>query len=85
MNFWQTLGIAPTTDVAAIRHAYAEKTRTCHPEDDPEGFDKLHTAFSEAMQYARRARRPAAAAPQEEKRPAAAPAAADRVQKLSGR
>ena len=75
MNFWQTLGIAPTTDVAAIRHAYAEKTRTCHPEDDPEGFDKLHTAFSEAMQYARRARRPAAAAPQEEKRPAAAPAA----------
>ena len=75
MNFWQTLGIAPTTDVTAIRHAYAEKTRTCHPEDDPEGFDKLHTAFSEAMQYARRARRPAAAAPQEEKRPAVAPAA----------
>lgn len=74
MNFWQTLGIAPTTDVTAIRHAYAEKTRTCHPEDDPEGFDRLHTAFSEAMQYARRGRRPAAAQP-EGKRPAAASAA----------
>lgn len=71
MNFWEILGIPPTTDLAAIRHAYAEKTRACHPEDDPEGFDRLHTAFQEATQYARRSRRPAPAAPQEEKRPAA--------------
>lgn len=71
MNFWEILGIPPTTDLAAIRHAYAEKTRDCHPEDDPEGFDRLHTAFQEATQYARRSRRPAPAAPQEEKRPAA--------------
>lgn len=78
MNFWEILGISPTTDLAAIRHAYAEKTRACHPEDDPEGFDRLHTAFQEATQYARRSRRPAPAAPQEEKRPAApaAPAVA---------
>lgn len=78
MNFWEILGIPPTTDLAAIRHAYAEKTRACHPEDDPEGFDRLHTAFQEATQYARRSRRPAPAAPQEEKRPAApaAPAVA---------
>ena len=71
MNFWEILGIPPTTDLGAIRHAYAEKTRACHPEDDPEGFDRLHTAFQEATQYARRSRRPAPAAPQEEKRPAA--------------
>ena len=75
MNFWEILGISPTTDLAAIRHAYAEKTRACHPEEDPEGFDKLHTAFQEATQYARRSRRAAPAAPQAEKRPAAAPAA----------
>ena len=75
MNFWEILGISPTTDLAAIRHAYAEKTRTCHPEEDPEGFDKLHTAFQEATQYARRSRRSAPAAPKPEKRPAAAPAA----------
>lgn len=77
MNFWQTLGIEPTTDLAAIRHAYAEKTRTCHPEEDPEGFDRLHTAFQEATQYARRNRRAGApAAPEREQRPAAgAPAA----------
>lgn len=75
MNFWEILGISPTTDLAAIRHAYAEKTRACHPEEDPEGFDRLHTAFQEATQYARRSRRPAPAAPQAENRPAAAPAA----------
>lgn len=75
MNFWEILGISPTTDLAAIRHAYAEKTRACHPEEDPEGFDKLHTAFQEATQYARRSRRAAPTAPQAEKRPAAAPAA----------
>ena len=75
MNFWEILGISPTTDLAAIRHAYAEKTRACHPEEDPKGFDKLHTAFQEATQYARRSRRAAPAAPQAEKRPAAAPAA----------
>ena len=61
MNFWEILGISPTTDLAAIRHAYAEKTRACHPEEDPEGFDKLHTAFQEATQYARRSRRAAPA------------------------
>ena len=41
MSIWEVLGIAPTTDKAAIRHAYAQKTRTCHPEEDPEGFDAV--------------------------------------------
>ena len=54
MSIWEILGIEPTNDKAAIRHAYAEKTRTCHPEENPEGFDTLHKAFLQAMQYARR-------------------------------
>ena len=53
MSIWEVLGIAPTTDKAAIRHAYAQKTRTCHPEEDPEGFDALHKAFTAAMRAAR--------------------------------
>lgn len=53
MSIWEVLGIAPTTDKAAIRHAYAQKTRTCHPEEDPEGFDALHKAFTAAMRVAR--------------------------------
>lgn len=54
MSFWHTLGISPTADKAEIRHAYAEKTKICHPEEDPQGFDALHKAFLAAMQYARR-------------------------------
>lgn len=54
MSFWSLLGLEPTTDKTAIRHAYAEKTKACHPEEDPEGFDELHKAFDAAMQYARR-------------------------------
>ena len=73
MNFWEILGISPTTDLAAIRHAYAEKTRACHPEEDPKGFDKLHTAFQEATQYARRSRRAAPAAPSSPRCPTTRP------------
>ena len=53
MNIWQVLGIAPTADKAAIRHAYAQKTKACHPEEDPEGFNALHSAFEQAMRKAR--------------------------------
>lgn len=52
MDVWQTLGISPTADKAAIRHAYAQKTRACHPEDNPAGFAALHEAYSAAMHIA---------------------------------
>lgn len=71
MNCWQILGLAPTGDTSAIRRAYAQKTRTCHPEEDPEGFDRLHTAFEEAMDQARRGGVRAAAAPEAPAAPAA--------------
>lgn len=54
MNCWHILGIQPTADKTTIRHAYAEKTRECHPEENPQEFDVLHKAFQAAMQYARR-------------------------------
>ena len=53
MNCWNILGIPPQTDLAAIRAAYAEKTRACHPEEDPEGFAALHEAYRAAMAQAR--------------------------------
>ena len=62
MNCWNILGIPPQTDLAAIRAAYAEKTRACHPEEDPEGFAALHEAYRAAMVQARQWRsRPAEA------------------------
>lgn len=76
MSIWEVLGIAPTTDKAAIRHAYAQKTRTCHPEEDPEGFDALHKAFTAAMRAARQGVNMAVMEPESAPVPAA-PAKAD--------
>ena len=36
MDIWNILGLEPTQDVSAIKRAYAQKTRDCHPEEDPE-------------------------------------------------
>lgn len=80
MSIWEVLGIAPTTDKAAIRHAYAQKTRTCHPEEDPEGFDALHKAFTAAMRAARQGPGMAVMEPQ----PEAAPVPAQPAQQESG-
>ncbi|RRD70714.1 J domain-containing protein [Desulfovibrio sp. OH1186_COT-070] len=53
MSVWNILGIPPTRDAAKIRRAYVEKARKCHPEEDPEGFRRLHEAYREAMRDAR--------------------------------
>jgi hypothetical protein len=49
MNVWQELGIAPTAEVREIRRAYAQRLRHTHPEDDPEGFQRLRAAYESAM------------------------------------
>lgn len=51
-GIWGILELEPTQDVSAIRRAYAEKTRTCHPEEDPSGFMELRQAYQAAMAYA---------------------------------
>lgn len=48
-NIWEVLGIQPTADKKAIRHAYARKCRECHPEDHPEDFRRLHQAYEQAL------------------------------------
>ena len=48
-GFWSVLGLEPTEDIAAIKRAYAEKTRLCHPEEDPEGFLRLREAYQAAL------------------------------------
>ena len=49
---WSILELEPTKDISAIRRAYAEKTRICHPEEDPTGFMELREAYRAAMAYA---------------------------------
>ena len=49
MSCWQTLGIAPTSDEAAIKQAYAARIREHRPDRDPEGFRAVRAAYEEAL------------------------------------
>ncbi len=50
---WSELGLPGPSDLAAVRHAYAECLKTTHPEEDPEGFQRLNEAYQQARQLAR--------------------------------
>ena len=49
MTCWQTLGIAPTSDEATIKQAYAARIREHRPDRDPEGFRRVRAAYEEAL------------------------------------
>ena len=48
------LGIPVTKDVAKIKKAYQAQLPSHHPEDDPQGFMRLHQAYKTAMVYAQK-------------------------------
>ncbi len=54
---WSELGLPGPAELPEIRHAYAGRLETTHPEDDPEGFQKLHSAYTLACRIARQNRR----------------------------
>lgn len=56
---WSQLGLPGPSGLSEIRHAYAEKLKVTHPEDDPEGFQKLHSAYQMASRMARQQKRKA--------------------------
>lgn len=49
MDIWNILGIAATTDKAAIQAAYREKLTGTNPEDKPEEFKQLRAAYEQAL------------------------------------
>lgn len=49
---WEILGIERTKDKLEIRKAYTKLAHTISPEEDPEGFQRIHNAFKEALRYA---------------------------------
>lgn len=51
-NIWSILGLEPAQDVSAIRRAYAQQTKQCHPEEDPEGFMHLRETYQAALAWA---------------------------------
>lgn len=62
-RIWTVLGIDPTRDVSAIKRAYAERAKTCHPEEDPEGFLKLRQAYQAALAWAEGGEAPSGLSP----------------------
>ncbi|MFC7371076.1 tetratricopeptide repeat protein [Fictibacillus iocasae] len=44
-SYWTILGIQPTDDLSAIKKAYSKQLKLHHPEDDPEGYQRLREAF----------------------------------------
>lgn len=53
MNYWNILDIEPTVDIKVIKRAYASKLKLYHPEDNPEGFQKLREAYEAALKEAK--------------------------------
>lgn len=47
---WVELGLRPTDDRRAVRRVYARRLKDTHPEDDPEGFKRLRTAYEFLLQ-----------------------------------
>lgn len=47
---WALLGIAPTTELSAIKKAYALKLKSTRPDDDTEAYQALRGAYERAQQ-----------------------------------
>lgn len=52
MNIWDILGVEETKDKEQLKKAYRDKLKSVNPEDDPEGFMKLRSAYEETVRLA---------------------------------
>lgn len=50
---WARLGIEPTTDLAAIKKAYAARLKITRPDDDAEAYQALRATYERAQQWVR--------------------------------
>lgn len=66
---WSQLGLPGPSELSEVRHAYAEKLKVTHPEEDPEGFQRLHSAYQLASRMARQKKRQAEVPPPEPEGP----------------
>jgi tetratricopeptide (TPR) repeat protein len=54
VSAWEILAIAPTVDVNKIKLAYAALLTQYHPDEDPNGFQKLRFAYETCLEASRR-------------------------------
>ncbi|MGL6161442.1 RDD family protein [Microbulbifer sp.] len=52
MDPWALLGIEPSDDVRAIKRAYAKKLKQTRPDEKPQEFQQLHSAYKRALTIA---------------------------------
>ena len=52
---WSELGLDGPASLEEVRRAYAQRVKQVHPEEDPEGFQRLHAAYQQARRAARQA------------------------------
>lgn len=53
VSVWDILEIDPTGEESVIKKAYAKKLKQHHPEDDPEGYQRLREAYDSALKQAK--------------------------------
>lgn len=53
IEIFQVLGIEQTKEESIIKDAYRKKLAVTNPEDHPEGFKRLRSAYEQACQYAK--------------------------------
>lgn len=54
MECFNALGLCSDASMSEIKKSYARLLKNCKPDQDPEGFKKLHAVYKEAQQYCRR-------------------------------
>lgn len=54
MSPFERLGLAPDADEREIKLAYARELKRVRPDEDPQGFQALHDAYSQCLAWARR-------------------------------
>ena len=52
-SIWEWLEIEPTSDIKAIKAAYAEVSKKYHPAEHPEEFKRLRDSYKEAVSLAK--------------------------------
>lgn len=53
MDIWEMLDIPPTRNIKEIKKAYARRSKIFHPEEAPEEFQQLYSAYQTALEFAK--------------------------------
>lgn len=51
MSIWNILSMEPTTNIKDVKRAYAKLLKQNHPEENPQGYQRLREAYSAALDF----------------------------------